>query len=70
MQGKSGTGLKFTGATNSYVSIPDAPSLDLSNALTVEAWVDPSSLTSPDADWCAVVAKDHPNSGNDISYGL
>jgi hypothetical protein len=70
VQGKSGTSLKFTGAANSYVSIPDAPSLDLTNGLTVEAWVDPSSLTSPDADWCAVVAKDHPNSSNDISYAL
>ncbi|QEH32282.1 Chitodextrinase precursor [Aquisphaera giovannonii] len=68
--GKFGTGLKFSGATNSYVSIPDAPSLDLTGALTIEAWVDPSSLSSPEANWCAAVAKDHPNSSNDISYAI
>ena len=71
VQGKYGSGLKFTGATNSYVTIPDAPSLDLTNGLTVEAWANPSSLNSPDAGWCAVVAKDHPtSSAQDISYAL
>jgi fibronectin type 3 domain-containing protein len=65
-----GTALKFTGATNSFVSIPDASSLDLTNGMTLEAWVDPSSLSSPNFDWCAAVAKDHPNSSNDISYAL
>jgi hypothetical protein len=70
VQGKYGTALKFTGATNSYVTIPDASSLDLANPLTLEAWVDPSSFTSPDNGWIAAVAKDHPNSSNDVSYAL
>jgi hypothetical protein len=69
-QGKYGTALKFTGATNSSVSISDASSLDLPSALTLEAWVNPSSLNSPDSNWVAPVAKDHPNSSNDISYAL
>jgi hypothetical protein len=69
-QGKYGNALKFTGATTSYVSIPDAPGLDLTSALTLEAWVNPSSLNSPDSNWVAAVAKDHPNSSNDISYAL
>jgi hypothetical protein len=71
VQGKYGTALKFTGATNSYVSIPDSPSLDLKAGLTLEAWVNPSSLSSPDLNWCAAVAKDHPSSASlDISYAL
>jgi hypothetical protein len=32
VQGKYGGGLKFTGAANSYVSIPDAAGLDLTAA--------------------------------------
>ena len=70
VQGKYGSGLKFTGATNSYVTIPDAPSLDLTSSLTLEAWVNPSTLNSPDNGWVAAVAKDHPNSSNNISYAL
>jgi hypothetical protein len=69
-QGKYGGGLKFTGATNSFASIADVPALDLTNALTLEAWVNPSTLNSPDSNWVAAVAKDHPNSVNDISYAL
>jgi hypothetical protein len=70
VQGNSGSGLKFSGATNSYVTIPDSSSLDLSKGMTVEAWANPSSLSSPGANWCAVVAKEHRNSSNDISYAL
>jgi hypothetical protein len=72
VQGKYGNGLQFTGATNSYVSVPDAASLDLTTAVTLEAWVNPSSLASPgSSDWCAPIAKDHPTSAaNDISYAL
>ncbi|HEY7310523.1 MAG TPA: Ig-like domain-containing protein [Gemmataceae bacterium] len=68
--GKYGDALKFTGATNSMVTIPNSSSLTLTNGMTLEAWVDPSSLNSPEAGWSAAVAKDHPNSSNDISYSL
>ena len=71
VQGKYGNALKFTGATNSFVSITDAPSLDLTNKLTLEAWVNPSTLNSPDGNWVAPVAKDHPTlTANDVSYAL
>src|SRR5262245_53701247 len=44
VQGNYGGGLRFTGALNSFVSIPRVPSLDLTNAMTLEAWVNPTSL--------------------------
>ena len=69
--GKSGNGLKFSGAANSFVTVPDAPGLHLTNGMTLEAWVNPSSLNSIDSNWVAVVAKDYPiSSFNDISYAL
>src|SRR5207247_714670 len=43
--GRYGSALTFNG-TSSYVSVPDALSLHLSNALTVEAWARPSALGS------------------------
>src|SRR6185437_905532 len=70
VSGKFGSGLQFSGATNSMVTIPDSASLHLTSGMTVEAWVYPTSLKSPDAGWCAAVAKDHTNSSNDISYAL
>jgi hypothetical protein len=68
--GKYDNALQFTGATNSMVTVPNSSSLALSGGMTLEAWVDPSSLNSPDAGWCAAVSKDHPNSVNDVSYAL
>jgi hypothetical protein len=70
--GYFGNALKFTGAGNSYVTVADAPSLDLTGGLTLEAWVNPSSLNSPPPGngWLAAVAKEHQNSGNDIAYAL
>src|SRR6185436_4183814 len=52
--GKYGNALSFNG-TSSRVTIPDAASLDLTNGMTVEAWVRPAvALTG----WRSVVAKD------------
>ena len=42
--GKYGTALSFNG-TNAKVTIPDAASLHLSSGMTLEAWVNPSSVT-------------------------
>jgi hypothetical protein len=50
--------------------VPDSVSLNLTSALTVEGWVNPSTLNSLDQGWCAAVAKEHQNSGNDICYAL
>jgi hypothetical protein len=69
--GKYGSALNFTGATNSYVTINDAASLDETTGLTVEAWVNPSTLNSADYGWDAAVAKENrSSSANDVSYAL
>ena len=43
--GKYGKALSFNG-TSSRVTIPDAASLHLSSAMTLEAWVRPSAVTN------------------------
>lgn len=42
--GKFGAALSFDGS-NDIVDIPDASSLDLTNGMTIEAWVNPSNVT-------------------------
>jgi PKD repeat protein len=51
--GHTGNALSFNGAT-SRVSVTDADSLDLTTALTLEAWIRPSALTA----WRTVVLKE------------
>lgn len=55
-QGKFGNALYFNGA-NSWVTINDSPSLDLTNSMTLEAWVYPTSAMSG---WRAVINKEQP----------
>ncbi len=43
--GKYGGALQFNGS-NSLVTVNDAPSLDLTNSMTLEAWVNPSQVGS------------------------
>jgi hypothetical protein len=62
--GKYGKALAFNG-TNSYVSVPDAASLDLSNGMTLEAWVQPTAVN----DWQTVIMKENP-SIQDFVYGI
>ena len=57
--GKYGKALQFNG-TNALVSIPDAASLQLSTGMTLEAWVNPSTVNSA---WRDVIYK-----GNDNFY--
>ena len=52
--GRFGNALSFDGST-SRVTIADSPSLDLTNALTLEAWVLP---TATPVWWHALIAKD------------
>ncbi len=52
--GKSGKALSFNG-TNSIVNIPDATSLNLTSAMTLEAWVYP---TAADNVWRTVLMKE------------
>ncbi len=44
-QGHSGSALSFNG-TNSWVTINDSTSLHLSSGMTLEAWVDPATVTN------------------------
>jgi methionine-rich copper-binding protein CopC len=60
------TTLWLNGKSDSKVSVPDSSSLNLTTAMTLEAWVDPRSLSSV----AAVIAKDNPNSSNDVGYAL
>ena len=57
--GKFGKALSFNG-TNALVTIPDSASLHLTTGMTLEAWVDPSTVTSV---WRDVIYK-----GNDNYY--
>ena len=57
--GKYGAALSFNG-TSARVSVPDAASLRLTTAMTLEAWVKPSAVTS---NWRDVIYK-----GNDNYY--
>jgi hypothetical protein len=60
--GKFGAALSFNG-TSSWVTVPDAPSLDLTNGMTLEAWVNPSALSG----WRTALLKE--SSGN-LAYAM
>ena len=72
-QGKFGNALSFNG-TSARVTVPDASSLDLTTAMTLEAWVNPTALGG----WRDVVYKANdvyflegstPSAGNPPSTG-
>jgi fibronectin type 3 domain-containing protein len=52
--GKYGAALSFNG-TNSWVTIPDSASLDLTSGMTLEAWINPAALGST---WRTVLFKE------------
>lgn len=60
--GKFGKALTFNGTTN-WVTVPDAAALDLTTAMTVEAWVKPTTV----AGWSTVLMKEDLS---DLAYGL
>ena len=57
------TGAAISFSANGWVSVADAASLDLTNGMTLEAWVRPTSGTG----WRTVVMKE---AGSLLSYGL
>jgi hypothetical protein len=62
--GHSGSALSFNGS-NAWVTVPDSSSLDLTSAMTLEAWVKPSQLGG----WRTALIKEAP-SQTELSYGL
>jgi uncharacterized protein YjdB len=60
--GRFGSALSFNG-TNSWVTVNDSPSLDLTTGVTVEAWVSPRAPLG----WQAAVIKEQ---AIDLVYGL
>jgi hypothetical protein len=70
--GYYGNALKFTGVSGSDVTINNSTTLGLTTGLTLEAWVNPSTLANAaSGGWVAAVAKDNTAStSNDISYAL
>jgi fibronectin type 3 domain-containing protein/azurin len=64
-QGKYGNALSFNGAS-SYVSVPDAPTLDLGSAGSMEAWIKMSTAGR----WNAVLAKGNVNDNKAHNYGI
>ena len=60
--GRFGSALSFNG-TSAWVTVPDAASLDFTTAFTIEAWLNPASITA----WRTVVLKE---SGSRLAYGL
>jgi N,N-dimethylformamidase beta subunit-like, C-terminal/Concanavalin A-like lectin/glucanases superfamily/Bacterial Ig domain/Bacterial Ig-like domain len=62
--GKFGGALSFSG-TGNWVTVPDADSLDLTTAMTLEAWVNPSVGTG----WRTVIFKEQPNNFTYALYG-
>ena len=62
--GKYGNALVFNG-TNAWVTIPDSASLHLTTGMTLEAWVNPSTVSSA---WRDVIYKGNDNyfSGGNI----
>jgi hypothetical protein len=52
--GRHGSALSFNG-TSSWVTVPDTTSLHLTNGMTLQAWVRPTTVTS----WRTVMMKQH-----------
>ncbi|HEY3000540.1 MAG TPA: LamG-like jellyroll fold domain-containing protein, partial [Acidimicrobiales bacterium] len=61
--GRRGGALAFDGV-NDLVTVADAPSLDLTSGMTVDAWVRPTRVS----DWSTVVLKERGTNG--LAYGL
>ena len=62
--GKVGQAFQFNGNNMSEVSVNDSPSLKATNALTIDAWINPSAATGD------VMYKGCFGSGNCQPYGL
>src|SRR5439155_20698894 len=61
--GKYGKALSFDGAS-SWVTVANSPSLQLTNRMTLEAWVNPDTLNGA---WRCVIIKQQTGAGVDYS---
>ncbi len=65
--GRFGNALSFNG-TNAWVTVNDANSLDLTNGMTLQSWVNPTALSGgSNAGWRTVILKQQTS---DLVYGL
>jgi Tol biopolymer transport system component len=62
--GKYGSALEFDGE-ESIVTVPDSSDLDLTEGLTLEAWVRPAATAE---EWATILAKLGPTEGNPLGY--
>jgi PKD repeat protein len=66
--GESGNALSFNG-TNAWVTVPDSPALELTTAMTLEAWVKPTAAP-PSGSWASVLFKEGATDANYTIYGF
>ncbi len=53
-EGKYGKSVEFSGAAGGWVEVPDSPSLDITEQITLMAWVYPTQFTN---EWFRIVNK-------------
>ena len=53
-QGKHGNAVQLTGEPGSWVEVPDAPSLDITDEITLMAWIHPTQFTN---EWLRIIVK-------------
>ncbi len=54
VKGKHGSAVEFSGAPGGWVEVPDAPSLDLTEQVTLMCWVYPTQFTD---EWFRIIVK-------------
>jgi len=67
-EGKYGSALNFDGLTG-YVNVPDAESLQITDAITIAVWVNPQPSAGGGAE-AFIVSKYAYASGQGYSYGI
>jgi hypothetical protein len=65
--GRYGQALSFDGVSN-WITVPESPTLDLTTGMTLEAWVNPASLTG----WQTILYKERPDptDGGGMTWSL